>query len=245
MLGNIEREEDVSVPRGSVEKNMYEYITHEGEPCVKFITTGKHKYSVIVDQKAWDAYLRYHTWSASVDTKSGRASVKTSIENQTTFLWKFIIEHEKDEIDYWGTTIDHINNNPLDNRLSNLRIYNAMLNGTNVSSKFDDEDRRFIHEVKGGLGGYKIHYSIGGKPYYVDFFSVAKYGSKEAALKAAKEYRDKYVIADREQRIEEIKHKLRNVEFERGLRDKIKAGEFEEIIDILKKYDVVKLISTN
>ena len=64
-------------------------------------------------------------------------------------------------------------------------------------------------------------------------------------MKAAKEYRDKYVIADREQRIEEIKHKLRNVEFERGLRDKIKAGEFEEIIDILKKYDVVKLISTN
>jgi len=227
------------MPRGAAENNSFEYIEYENEKCVRFTTTGKHKFSVIVNKDAWDNYLCNHTWSVSVDTKSGRASVKTSINNQTVFLWRYIIEHEKDELDYWGTTIDHINNNPLDNRLSNLRIYNAMLNGTNVSSKFDDEDRRFIHEVKSGSGGYKIHYSLGGQPYYIDFFSVAKYGSKEAALAAAKEYRDKYVIADREQKIEEIKRKLRNIEFERGLRDKINAGEISEVIDILKKYSVI------
>lgn len=230
------------MPRGPVEKNPFEYVLYEDEKCVRFTTAGKHKFSVIADKTAWDGYLCNHTWSVSIDKKSGRASVKTSIENQTVFLWRFIIEHEKEEIDYWGTTIDHINNNPLDNRLSNLRIYNAMLNGTNVSSKFDDEDRRFIHEVKGGSGGYKIHYSLGGKPYYVDFFSIAKYGSREAALAAAKEYRDKYVIADREQKIEEIKHKLRSIEFERGLRDKIEAREIDEILDVLQKYDVLNLI---
>ena len=230
------------MPRGSIERNSFQYVTYEGEKCVRFTTTGKHRCSVIVDQSAWDRYLCNHTWSVSRDKRSGRASVKTSIENQTVFLWRFIIEHEKEEIDYWGTTIDHINNNPLDNRLSNLRIYNAMLNGTNVSSKFDDEDRRFIHEVKGGSGGYKIHYSLGGKAYYVDFFSIARYGSREAALAAAKEYRDKYVIADREQKIEEIKQKLRSIEFERGLRDKIAANELDEIIDVLQKYNVFDLI---
>lgn len=231
------------MPRRSVLTNPFEYIKYEGQSCVRFITAGQHKFPVIVDQSSWDSYLCNHTWSVSLDKKSGRVSVKTSIDNQTTFLWRFIIEHEKDELDYWGTTIDHINNDPLDNRLSNLRIYNAMLNGTNVSSKFDDDDRRFIHEITSGAGGFKIHYSLGGKPYYLGFFSIAEYGSRDAALGAAKAYRDKYVIPDRERKIEEIKYKLRSIEFERGLRDKIAAGEINEIIDVLKKYNVADLIS--
>lgn len=227
------------MPRGPVEENAFEYVLYEGQECVRFITAGKYKYHVIVDKSAWDQYLCNHTWSVSVDQKSGRPSVKTSIKNQTVYIWRFIIEHEKEEIDYWGTTIDHINNNTLDNRLTNLRIYNAMLNGTNVSSKFDDEDRRFIHEV---TGGYKIHYSLGGEAYYLGHFSIAKFGSKEAALNAAKAYRDQYVLPDRERKIEEIKRKLRNIEFERGLRDKINADELDEIMDVLKRYSVLDLI---
>lgn len=74
------------MPRGPVEKNPFEYVTHKNEECVRFTTTGKHKFSVIVDQSAWDGYLCDHVWSVSVDKKSGRASVKTSIENQTVFL---------------------------------------------------------------------------------------------------------------------------------------------------------------
>ena len=70
------------MPRGPVEKNPFEYVTHKNEECVRFTTTGKHKFSVIVDQSAWDGYLCDHVWSVSVDKKSGRASVKTSIENQ-------------------------------------------------------------------------------------------------------------------------------------------------------------------
>ena len=225
--------------RKSKEKNPFEYVLYEGEECVRFTTTGRNKFSVVVNKSAWDTYLCKHTWSASLEKSSGRASVKTSIKNQTVFLWRYIIEHEKEELDYWGTTIDHINNDPLDNRVSNLRIYTAMLNGTNVSSKFDDEDRRFIHEVKGGSGGYKVHYSLGGNPYYLGFFSVAKYGSRDAALRAAKEFRDKYVISDREQKIEEIKYKSRSIEFERGLRDKLDAGEKEEVIATLQKYGVI------
>lgn len=228
------------MPRGPADTNTFQYIVYEGQECVQFQTTGKYNVDVIVDRDAWDKYLSKHTWTVSMN-KSGRASVKTSIENDTVFIWSFVIEHEYDEVDYWGLTIDHINNNPLDNRRSNLRIYNAMLNGSNVSSKFDSDDRRFIHEVKkadGSLSCYKIHYNLGGKAFYIGSFSVQKYGSPEAALAAAKAYRDEYIIPDRERIIKEIEHKTRSIEFERGLRKKLKAGETDEIIYTLQKYGI-------
>ena len=226
------------MPRGPADTNTFQYIEYEGQECVKFQTTGKYNVDVIVDKDSWDKYLSNHTWTVSM-SKSGRASVKTSIENDTVFIWSFIIEHEYDEVEYWGQTIDHVNNNPLDNRRSNLRIYNAMLNGSNVSSKFDHDDSRFIHEVKranGTLSCYKIHYNLGGKAFYVRSFSVQEYGSPDAALAAAKAYRDQYIIPDRERMIKEIEHKARSIEFERGLRRKIRAGETAVIIQTLQKY---------
>ncbi len=230
-----------NMPRGSAFRNSFQHIIYEGCECVRFQTVGKHVVDVIVDKEAWDKYLSQHTWTVSMN-KYGRASVKTSIANYTVFIWNFIIEHEYDEIDYWGQTIDHVNNNPLDNRLSNLRIYNAMLNGSNVSSKFDCDDRRFIHEVKradGTLSSYKIHYNLGGEAFYIGSFSIEIYGSKEAALSAAKEHRDKYVILERKKKIEEIEHKARSIEFERGLKRKLEAGETDEIVQTLQKYDIL------
>lgn len=116
-----------------------------------------------------------------------------------------------------------------------------MLNGSNVSSKFDGDDRRFIHEVKradGSLSCYKIHYNLGGEAFYIGSFSVETYGSTDAALTAAKDFRDKYVIPEREIKIKEIEHKARSIEFERGLRKKLEAEEEAEIIQILQKYGI-------
>ncbi|MBR3999520.1 MAG: hypothetical protein IKI93_14405, partial [Clostridia bacterium] len=89
------------MPRGPADTNTYQYIFYEGQECVQFQTTGKYKFDVIVDRDAWDNYLSNHTWTVSMN-KSGRASVKTSISNDTVFIWSFIIEHEYDEVEYWG-----------------------------------------------------------------------------------------------------------------------------------------------
>ena len=125
----------------------------------------------------------------------------------------------------------------MDNRRSNLQIFNsAILNSTNISSEFEDEDRQFIHKVN---SGYKIHYNLAGQTFYWGSFSIKKYGSDKKALEAAKAYRDLYVIPDRKRVIEEMICKTRNVEFERGLRDKIAAGEHDEIIATLKKYGIL------
>ena len=39
---------------------------------------------------------------------------------------------------------------------------------------------------------------------------------------------------------EQIKYKARSIEFERGLRDKLDAGERTEVFTILKKYGVLE-----
>lgn len=220
--------------RTSKEKNNFRYIVYDGEECVEIQTVGKYNYTAIVDKSAWDNYLSKHSWTVTL--QGNRPSVKTSINKQSIFLWRYIIENEYSELDCWGTTIDHINNNPLDNRKSNLRIYNStILNSTNVSSKFKDEGRQYIHKVK---GGYKIHYNLAGQTFYLGSFNSKKYGGDEQALNAAKVYRDEFVIPDRQRVIREMEHKTRNIEFERGLRDKLKAGETEEIISILDKYGI-------
>lgn len=86
--------------------------------------------------------------------------------------------------------------------------------------------------------GYKVHYNLSGETFYKNF-SVADFGSAEKALNAAKQFRDETVFQQREQLISEMIKKTRDIEFERGLRDKIQAEEIEEIRIILKKYGVI------
>lgn len=62
-------------------------------------------------------------------------------------------------------------------------------------------------------------------------------------MEAAKLYREKHVIKVREAVISEMIRKTRNIEFERGLCDKIAAGEIDEIVEILRKYDVEVLLN--
>lgn len=205
-------------------KNEYKEIVVDGVTCVEFVTGGVHKVNVLVDKDIWYECLHEYHWTVS---KQGKyISVKSSKDKHSVRLHRIIVEHEYSELDYWGNTIDHINNNPLDNRLENLRIYNSKLNTTNVKSKFSSDNNHLIHSQP---SGYKIHTNIFDETIYKHFKTIEE----------ARTYRDEIVIPYIESRVIEMKKKTRDVEFERGLRDKLENDERDEIMETLKKYGVL------
>ena len=220
--------------------NSFRECIYEGERCVVFTTEGKYKYEVIVDENDWYSFLCNYSWTA-IRSKN-RVDIKTSIHKQSQKIWRIIIENHYSELDCWGVTVDHINNNPLDNRVSNLRLYHSsILNSTNIASKYQSSDMQYIHQqgTADHPNGYKVHYNLAGKTFYTNF-SVKQYGSLERALDAAKQYRDDVVLRQREEIIHAMIKKTRDIEFERGLRDKINAGEQKEIERLLVQYGIFR-----
>jgi hypothetical protein len=207
-------------------KNKYKEVLVDGITCIEFISDGKNQKRVFVDKKAWDEYLHEYHWTAI--KKDNHITIKSSKDKHSVRLYRVIVEHEYSELDYWGNTIDHKNNNPLDNRLANLRIYNSKLNATNIKSKFQSDNNHLIHVQPGG--GYKVHTNVFDETIYKNF----------RTLEEARAYRDQVVIPYIEAKVTEMIKKTRDIEFERGLRGKLKNNEKEEILELLRKYGIVE-----
>lgn len=211
--------------------NNYVVKFIDNKNCIIFVTGGKNQVEVIVDLETWQNYLHKYHWTAIKN--DNYIQVKTSVNKHSVRLHRMIVENEYSEIDYWGNTIDHINNNPLDNRIANLRIYNSKLNSTNIRSKYADEGLHLIYPQLSKVNdekivcGYKVHTNIFDETVYKNFQTV------EEAIK----YRDSVVLPYIEIRLNDLIKKTRNIEFERGLRDKLNNNEVEEIISILEKYN--------
>lgn len=213
-------------------KNKFKKVIIKNEEYIEFITGGKNSIPVLVDIEPWEKYLYKYHWTAI--KKEKYYTVKTSINKHSVRIHRMIIEKEFDEVDYWGNTIDHINNNTLDNRLINLRIYNAKLNSTNIKSKYLKDDLHLIYpqvHKKNGVNviyGYKVHTNIFDETIYKSFRTIEE----------AKIYRNLEILPYIQKRIDEMIKKTRDIEFERGLKNKILNNELGEIVSILNKYGI-------
>lgn len=96
-------------------------------------------------------------------------------------LHRLIIDNVPD-----GLTVDHINQNKLDNRKSNLRVVNQMVNNNNNYKTKARSNTGLKYIYLNPNNRYSVHYSRYGKNYWVGIFktlSEAKEKLKENLIK--------------------------------------------------------------
>jgi hypothetical protein len=195
----------------------------EGVECVIFKTNGKTELEVIVDRLTWFGYLNKYSWTVNGNknnTGRGSLEVKASINGVSKSIYRFIAETEFGELFTYGREIDHINLNPLDNRVCNLRPVSPRFNSNN-------KNRKNIYVQNNGTR-FKASMNIDGVNHYKLFMTIEE----------AENYRDNVLIPLKEKEIIKLQKRDRDIEFERGLMSKIEHGELDEILEILNKHNI-------
>jgi len=133
----------------------------DGQAIIETFNKNGNKVSeCIVDDDKYYELIKYK-WFTSL------GYIKTHMNNTTVFIHRYLIDPEKGEI------VDHVNNNPLDNRISNLRICDDSLNSHNRQIK----EGKYRGVSKNGKG-YAGKIIKNGKEYNLGTYKT----QEEAAL---------------------------------------------------------------
>lgn len=111
-----------------------------------------------------------HKWHL---TKSGH--IYTSIRSECIFIHNFILSRDTDP----RLVVDHINQDPSDNRKENLRVVTKSINAMNKYSKWGKSKFKGVSRAKGVADNYRAYVTYNKKRY-----SLGVYTSEIEAARA-------------------------------------------------------------
>lgn len=178
-INNIRREAN-----NMLIKCINNYTIHENDVCfLEIINTKKEKAVCLFDYEDLEI-LQSHSWSIRKD-EQGHYRVKSEGKD----LHQFLFDYNSKEY-----CVDHIDQNPLNNCRTNLRLTNSSINSTNARPRTENKSGIrgvYFRPARPGVSkdSWICEWSCNGKRH-TKSFSCEKYGENEA-FELAKNFREK------------------------------------------------------
>ncbi len=133
-------------PNRPVEKKIKTPKTDVDETTVKLHVHNDH--DVLLDSVVYDRVKHY---KCTVTTSSsGYKSVHIKVDGKSWMLGRYLLQENDPDL-----RVDHINGNPLDNRMANLRVLSALLNSGNRNKRKGDMTSQIPNVFADSFGGFR------------------------------------------------------------------------------------------
>ena len=127
-------------------------------------------------------------WNCCNDNKSNTKYIRIRINKKLYYLHRIIYKFHNEEWDITDTSsnnqIDHININPIDNRIENLRVVNQSQNNRNKNKKKNCSSKFIGVSLHKQYNKWEAKIRIDGKMKYLGYFTNEE--------EAAEVYKKKY-----------------------------------------------------